>query len=71
MSTDKEILRRAAIFREQAERFIRQGKPLPILTLPERSEGDGCCSCGAPIQDRRYRCELCALAVTLALGEKP
>lgn len=67
--TVKEILRRAAIFREQAERFIRQGKPLLALALPERPEGNGCWSCGAPLRDRRYRCESCELAVTLALEE--
>jgi hypothetical protein len=65
--TVKEILRRAAIFREQAERFIRQGRLLPVLTLPDYQGVDGCLSCGAPLQGRRYRCEVCALAVALAL----
>ncbi len=61
--TVKEILRRAAIFRQQAH----SPGPWPILTL--RGVGaDGCISCGAqPASDRRYRCEVCALAVRLAL----
>jgi len=69
--TVKEILRRAATFREQARRFIQHGRLLPILALPDRPEGDGCLSCGAALEGRPYRCELCALAVKLALEEIP
>lgn len=67
--TVKEILRRAAIFREQAWGFIRQGRPLPILALPEHPGGEGCSSCGSVLAGRRYRCEVCTLAVRLALEE--
>lgn len=69
--TVKEILRRAAIFREQAEGFIRGGRLLQVLALPERAEGNGCWSCGAPLTGRLYRCEVCALAVKLALEGTP
>jgi hypothetical protein len=65
--TVKEILRRAAIFREQATRFIREGRALPTLALPEHQGLEGCQSCGNPLHGRRYRCDLCALAVGLAL----
>ena len=65
--TVKEILRRAAIFRGQAAEFIQDGKAIPRLVLPDRPDGDGCLSCGVPIPSRRYRCEACTLAVTLAL----
>jgi hypothetical protein len=68
--TVKEILRRAAILREQANVFIREGRLLPVLALPDRPEGDGCWSCGDPVEGRGYRCELCALAVALALEGK-
>ncbi len=69
--TVKEILRRATLFREQARRFIQHGRLLPILAFPDRPEVDGCLSCGAALEGRLYRCELCALAVTLALEEIP
>lgn len=65
--TVKEILRRAAIFRHQAWDFIRQGRPIPILALPEHQGIEGCQSCGSPLHGRRYRCEVCSLAVALAL----
>lgn len=58
----KEILRRAAIFREQAG----TSGPWPYLTLPG-VEGDGCISCGVPLGPRCYRCPLCELAVKLAM----
>lgn len=66
-ATVREILRRAAIFREQA------GTPglCPILALPDCPHGDGCLSCGATIAPGHFRCELCALAVKLALGATP
>lgn len=68
----KEILRRATVFREQAEQFIRQGRLLPVLALPEHQGLDGCASCGSPLAaGGRYRCELCALAVKLALEGVP
>jgi hypothetical protein len=69
--TVKEILRRAAIFRDQAAQFIRHGEALPFLALPGRLEGDGCWSCGVLVEAGHFRCELCALAVALALEGKP
>ncbi len=69
--TVKEILRRAAIFREQATRFLREGRGFPILAIPEHEGLEGCHSCGSPLHGRRYRCDLCALAVALALEGMP
>jgi len=69
--TVKEILRRAAIFRDQAQQFILEGRALPILAFLDRVEGDGCWSCGVPVEPQHYRCEVCALAVALALEERP
>jgi hypothetical protein len=63
----KEILRRAAIFREQALTFIREGRTLLILCLAEHPGRGGCLSCGTPLDSRTYRCSICTLAVTLAL----
>lgn len=65
-ATVKEILRRAAIFREQAERFIRAGRGLPVFALPGCPQG-GCISCGGDLAGGRYRCPVCTLAVTIAL----
>ena len=62
-----EVLGRTSVFREQAERFIRQGMALPILALPEHQGGDGCISCGVPVDRRRFRCPVCTLAAELAL----
>ncbi|MFI5342041.1 MAG: hypothetical protein ACHQ7N_19660 [Candidatus Methylomirabilales bacterium] len=70
-ATVREILRRASHFREQAVRFIRDGQVLPMLSLPDRTGRQGCLSCGAAIGPGQFRCDLCALAVALALGEKP
>jgi hypothetical protein len=69
--TVREILRRAVVFREQAAGFILDGRPLPILALPGCQEGDGCISCGTALEGRRFRCEVCTLAVKLALEERP
>ena len=62
-ATVREVLRRAAIFREQ----VRTPGPCPILALPDCPDGDGCLSCDATIDPGHFRCELCALAVRLAL----
>ena len=70
-ATVKEILRRAAIFREQADRFVRSGGLLPILTLTAEDTGGGCISCGEGRCGNRYRCAVCTLAVKLALEGKP
>ena len=61
--TIREILRRATIFREQ----VTRPGPWPILTLPHRQEGEGCLSCGVAVRAGHFRCEVCALAVNLAL----
>ena len=63
----REILRRATVFREQAAGFIRHGGTLPILALPEHQGFDGCLSCGTPVERGHFRCEVCTLAVVLAL----
>jgi hypothetical protein len=68
--TVKEILRRGAILRAQAERFIRHGGPLPILALPDAPPGP-CISCGGDLAGGWYRCPMCALAVRVALGGRP
>jgi hypothetical protein len=65
--TIKEILRRAAILRHQ---FQTPG-PLPILVLPEHPGGDGCLSCGDPMDAGHFRCPLCALAINIALEVTP
>lgn len=67
--TVRKLLGRAALFREQARRFIHEGRPLPILALPEYG-GEirgGCISCGDPAGPGPFRCAVCALAVRLAL----
>jgi hypothetical protein len=69
--TVREVIRRATIFRQQALAFIQPGQALPILALPERPEGEGCLSCGIPIDAGHYRCDMCALAVNLALEGTP
>lgn len=69
--TIREVLRRAAIFREQAAVFIRHGGMLPILALPEHQGFDGCWSCGTQVEAGHYRCPMCAIAVTLALDGRP
>ena len=69
--TIREILRRAAILREQAQRFICEGKALPLLALPDRLGDAGCLSCGASVSTGHYRCEVCAIAVALALEGMP
>ena len=63
----REILRRAAILRAQAVQFIPQGIPMPLLALPDNKSVDGCLSCGAEVSEGHYRCEVCAMAITLAL----
>lgn len=67
--TVKEVLRRASIFRAQAERFLRGGGALPLLALPEYLgyERGRCLSCGEPTDGGHYRCPVCVLAVALAL----
>jgi len=64
-----EVTRRVAVFRNQAEVFIREGRALPILTLSEHQGRKGCISCGSSVDGGGYRCAVCALAVKLALEE--
>jgi hypothetical protein len=63
----REVLRRAAIFHQQAERFIRRGGVLPVLALPDCPAGP-CASCGSDLDGNRYRCSICVTAVNVALG---
>ena len=65
----REILRRAAVLREQALRFIPKGLPMPPLALPEHQGGDGCLSCGAGVSEGHSRCAVCAMAITVALQD--
>ncbi|OGB93776.1 MAG: hypothetical protein A2Z31_05005 [candidate division NC10 bacterium RBG_16_65_8] len=63
----REVLRRAAIFRVQAEQFLREGRELPLLVLPEyQRTQEGCLSCGETIGPNGYRCPVCVMAITLA-----
>ncbi len=62
--TVKEILRRAAEFRRQAQ----TPGPIPFLHLPGCLEGDGLClSCGTKVDLGHFRCPACTLAVNIAL----
>lgn len=66
--TIREILRRATVFRSQ----VQQPGPWVPLALPGAPNlRDGCLSCGVPLDPgRTWRCEVCALAVALALESK-
>ncbi len=68
-----EVHRRARIFRAQAEAVLSERRPLLLLVLPEcHSQGEPCClSCGGPLEQGRWRCAPCALAVRLALERTP
>ncbi len=63
----REILQRAAVFREQVLPFLRGGGPVPLLALPECPES-GCISCGGAPEGNAYRCRLCIVAVETALN---
>ena len=63
IETIREVLRRAVLFREQAQR----PGPLPLLVLPGYQGEGGCLSCGTGIDLGYFRCAICALAVALAL----
>ncbi len=62
----REILRRAAVFREQVLLFLRGGGTVPLLALSECPEG-GCISCGGALEGNAYRCRPCIVAVEIAL----
>ncbi len=66
-ATIREILRRASHFRAQAVRFIREGQVPPALALPDCTGEHGCLSCGVDVEPGHFRCEVCTLAVQLAL----
>ena len=68
-ATVRAVMERAAVFREQAQRFIREGRGFPFLHLAEAKLRHGSClSCGAPIDEaRHFRCPLCVVAVRIAL----
>lgn len=62
----REVLRRAAAFRNQIASSA--GGPLPLLTLPAAPAPrcGACISCGVPITSG-WRCAVCLIAVYLAL----
>jgi hypothetical protein len=66
MATVKEVVRRAGLFREQAQ----TPGPVPLLVLPgyQGDAADRCVSCGVKVEERAFRCTVCALAVSLALA---
>ncbi len=66
-----EVTRRVAVFRNQAEVFIREGRALPILTLSEHQGREGCISCGNTVEGGCFRCSVCTLAVKLVLDGRP
>ena len=64
--TIEAVLRRAAVFAKQ----LASASPDPFVRLRDPQwTVDGCPSCGGPVRDHDLRCELCTLAVTLALEE--
>ena len=63
IATVKEVMRRAVAFRGQAQ----TPGPIPLLILPGHQGGEGCLSCGTPVERGHFRCEVCTLAVVLAL----
>lgn len=68
---DPELARRVAAFRRQLEAWTPSGRPgVPLLTLPDAPTPllRHCVSCGEPIPEDCWRCELCLRAVELALG---
>ncbi len=69
--TIREILRRATHFRDQAVTFIQYGRVLPRLALPDRTGERGCLSCGVDVEPGHFRCEVCDLAVKIALEATP
>jgi hypothetical protein len=66
--TIEAVLRRAQVFAKQLataslDPFVRFRDP--------KWTADGCPSCGAPVGEYELRCDLCALAVALALDGGP
>lgn len=66
--TIKAVLRRAAVFAEQ----LATASPNPFVRFRDpRWTAEGCPSCGGPVREHDLRCDLCALAVALALEGRP
>ncbi len=61
------VLRRAAVFSRQMA--ITSVDPFVRLRDPKWTT-DGCPSCGASIGEHDLRCDLCSVAVTLALEKQ-
>ncbi|OGC01447.1 MAG: hypothetical protein A3G35_10975 [candidate division NC10 bacterium RIFCSPLOWO2_12_FULL_66_18] len=66
--TIEAVLRRAAVFSRQLataslDPFVRFRDP--------KWTAEGCPSCGGPVGEHKLRCELCAVAVSLALDGTP
>lgn len=66
--TIEAVLRRVAVFSRQ----LATPSPDPFVRLRDpKWTAEGCPSCGAPLGEHELRCELCALAVALALDGTP
>jgi len=66
--TIEAVLRRAAVFTKQ----LATASPDPFVRLRDPQwTADGCPSCGGPVREHDLRCELCAVAVALALDGMP
>jgi len=66
--TIQAVLRRATVFVRQ----LAVPSPDPFVRLRDpKWTAEGCPACGSPVADHELRCELCALAVALALEEAP
>lgn len=66
--TIEAVLRRAAVFAKQ----LATASPDPFVRLRDpKWTADGCPSCGGQIREHDLRCELCVLAVALALEGTP
>jgi hypothetical protein len=61
----QEVLRRAGEFWRQ----LKVPSPSPVLTLREHRGGQGCMSCGDPVDVEidHFRCPLCLLAVGIVM----
>ena len=68
LEVDPEVARRAELFRRQIE--AAPTRALPLLILPGVvAEVGTCLSCGGELPAHRaHRCELCLVAINLALG---
>ncbi len=62
--TIEAVLRRAAIFSKQ----LATASPDPFVRFRDpKWTHEGCPSCGGPLKEHDLRCDLCTLAVALAL----